>query len=153
MAKLRAVYDGTLYLYFTIITLVVALALGAVSYYSIWRVEPAIERHLDAEENVNENLRKAYAMLLDPQIFGRYENFDLIGAPIKNIIADYDKKLAANEPFVKEDRMYLEVLFERRRMGSLLGRNTMIFFFLLSALGAGVFAYERMRYGSKRGAQ
>lgn len=147
MNKLKQVYDGRLYLFFTAITLAIAIALGAVSYYSIWRVEPAIEKRLDAEENVNENLRAAYTMLLDPQIFARYEYYDLIGAPIKNIIADFDKKLAANEPFVKEDRMYLEVLFERRRMGSLLGRNTMAFFFLLAALGAGMFVYEKIKYG------
>jgi hypothetical protein len=145
MGKLTSIYDGRLYFYFTLVTLVIALALGATSYYSILFVEPEIARHLDAAENIEENYARAYKRLADPQIFARYENFD-DGGRIKNIMIDFDKKIGSGGKFIRDDRVYLEVLLERRKMGSLLGRNTMAFFFLLALLGAGFFVFEKIKF-------
>jgi hypothetical protein len=134
--------DSKLYLYFSIIVFGLGIILGLVFLYSACIVEPEIRNLLSSGENLNENFKKAYIKLKDPQIFARYQNFDNTGMPIKNIIEVYDKKIAANEPFDKNDKIYLQLLMDRRELGSGLTRNTMIFFFVLSIVGFLFLLYE-----------
>ncbi len=137
--------DRKLYFYFSIITLVIGIILGMVAYYSILIIEPEIQSLLSAEENIPQSYEKAYAMLRDPQIFARYEHFDRVAYPIKNILRDFDSKIDEGEAFTADDQLYLEILLERRILGSRLTRNTMIFLFLLSLLGWIFFFYERRK--------
>ncbi len=139
---MKKIDDSKLYLYFSIIVFVLGILLGLVFLYSACIVEPEIKNLLSNEENVNENLKKAYIKLKDPQIFARYQNFDSTAMPIKNIIEVFDKKIKANEPFDKNDIIYLQLLMDRRELGSGLTRNTMIFFFILSVLGMLFYFYE-----------
>jgi hypothetical protein len=134
--------DRRLYLYFALITLLIAFILALISYYSILLVEPEIERLLSVKENISESYRQAYSRLRDPQIFARYENFDRASFPIKNILEDFDRRIERGESFTPDDRIYLEVLLERRIQGSKLGRLTVIFFLLLSLLGWVLYLYE-----------
>ncbi len=134
--------DRKLYFYFSLITLIIAIILALISYYSILLVEPEIEVLLSARENVGESYREAYAQLRDPQIFARYEHFDRAAFPIKNILEDFNRRIKSGEAFTPDDKIYLEVLLERRMRGSELGRNTTVFFLLLSLLGWIFFLYE-----------
>jgi hypothetical protein len=140
---MKKINDISLYRYFSIVTAVIALILALIAGYSIFKIEPDIKRFLYAKENIDDNYKKAYLLLRDPQIFARYENFDAISQPVKMILKDFDKKTYQNEKFSREDSVYLEILLERRMLGSKLTRNTMIFFLLLSVLGWGIFFYER----------
>jgi hypothetical protein len=134
--------DRKLYFYFALITLIIAIILALISYYSILFVEPEIEGLLSARENVSESYREAYAKLRDPQIFARYEHFDRAAFPIKNIMDDFNRRIEGGEAFTPDDKIYLEVLLERRIRGSELGRNTTVFLLLLSLLGWIFYLYE-----------
>ncbi len=145
------VNDTKLYLYFALITLVIGIILGAVSYYSILVVEPNVEKLLAANDNISDNYRKAYAMLRDPQIFARYENFDHDSKWIKeNIIPYMDNKAYNSIDFTPDEKLQLDTLLNRRKQGSILGRNTMIFFLLLSIMGWGFLVFEKIS-GKKNG--
>ncbi len=138
--------DTKLYLFFTVITLVVALAVGAPSYYSILKVEPEARRLMNAQTDFNMNFRKAYALLRDPQIFARYENFDRDARWIKTTVIPYmDNKIYNSRDFMPDERVYLDTLLKRRVQGSELGRNTAIFFLLLSLTGLAFLIYERRK--------
>lgn len=134
--------DRKLYFYFALITLVIAIILALISYYSILLVEPEIEGLLSVRENVSESYHKAYAKLRDPQLFARYEHYDRAAFPIKNILEDFDRRIKSGEAFTPDDRIYLDVLLERRVRGSELSRNTTVFFLLLSLLGWIFYLYE-----------
>ncbi len=140
---MKKIDDRKLYSYFSIITAVIGLILGIIAYYSILRVEPRVAGYISAADNIQENYTKAYLILRDPQIFGRYENFDAAAQPIKMILKDFDRRVYNREPFTADDKIYLEILLERRTLGSHLTRNTMVFFLLLSLLGLGFCLYER----------
>lgn len=142
---MKKINDLPLYWYFSIVTAVIALILSLIAGYSIFMLEPDIKKLLSSKENIDENYKKAYLKLRDPQIFARYENFDAISQPIKMILKDFDKKIYQKEKFIQEDNAYLEILLERRILGSRLTRNSMIFFVLLSILGWGMFFYERAK--------
>jgi hypothetical protein len=138
--------DTRLYLYSSIITLVIAVILGAISYYSILSVEPEARRLLEAGDNVSENYRKAYGILRDPQLFARYENFDRDSRWIRTTVLPYmDNKVFNNRDFTPDEKLYLETLLNRRIQGSILGRNTMVFFLLVSLAGLCFFFYERRK--------
>lgn len=144
--------DTRLYFYFTIITFITALALGAVSYYSILKVEPEAERLVNATDNFSDNYRKAYAILRDPQIFARYENFDRESRWIKTTVIPYmDNKIYNDRDFTPDEKTYLDALLNRRKQGSELGRNTAIFFLLLSLLGLGFLFFEKIKVKKQEG--
>ncbi len=142
---MKRINDSRLYFYFIIITFTIGIILGLIFAYSAIFVEPEIRRLLSGEDNIGENYKTAFVKLKDPQIFARYENFDQPGMRIKTIIRVYDEKIEKNILFEKNDGRYLELLLERREMGALLTRNTMIFFFLLSAVGLIFYIYEVKR--------
>jgi hypothetical protein len=141
---MKKIDDSRIYFYFAIIALALGIIMGAIAYYSILGVEPEIRALLDSKDSISKNYKEAFSMLKDPQIFARYENFDGASRHIKTIIADFDKRIAAGEELNQDDMRYIEVLLERRMMGSALTRNTMVFFLLLSLLGWGMFAYEKI---------
>lgn len=143
------VNDTKLYLYFSIITFVITIVLGIISYHSIFIVEPEIKRLIESQDNINENYRKAYSMLRNPHIFARYENFDRDSRWIRTTIIPYmDNKIYYSRDFTPDEKDYLLTLLNRRQQGSILGRNTAIFFFLLTLLG--IFFYFLERYQIKK---
>ncbi|HDP81398.1 MAG TPA: hypothetical protein ENN21_11205 [Spirochaetes bacterium] len=142
---MRKINDSRLYLYTAAVLTLVALALAPVAYYSILVVEPRVQSYLNMPEQSAEGYRKAYLMLRKPHVFARYENFDAAAEPIKPILRDFDRRTASGEAFIPDDRIYLEILLERRALGSRLTRNTVVFFSLLSLLTWGMFLYERKK--------
>ena len=138
--------DIRLYLYFSIITLVIGLVLGAVSYYSILVVEPRAQNLINSQGNVNQNFRIAYGILRNPQLFARFEHFDRDARWIRDVVIPYmDERVYQSRTFSPDDRAYLEALLKRRQEGSNLGRNSMVFFLLLSLLGAGFSSVEKRK--------
>ena len=134
--------DRKIYFYFSIITLIIGIVLGSISYYSILIYEPKVEKLLRVNDNANINYKNAYIMLSKPFVFARYDNFDRIARPIKVIIKDFDNKVKEGIEFNRDDLVYLELLLERRNLGVRLTRNTMIFFLLLSFMGWCFYIYE-----------
>ncbi len=132
---MKAIDDRKLYLYFSLTTIIIGIILALIWSYSAFLVEPEIEGLLSNEEDIGDNFKKAYEMLKDPQLFARYENFDSISKPIEDIIESFDNRVRENEKFEINDKIYLHILMERRKLGAQLTRNTSVFFVLLSILG------------------
>lgn len=139
--------DSRYYLYASGITFIISVILALIFSYSAFIIEPRIEELLTVKEgvNINENLKNAFLILKDPQIFARYEHYDRLARPIESIIKVYDKKLNNNEAFVEEDIIYLNILLDRRIRGSELTRDTMIFFLLIAVLGMIFYIYEKIQ--------
>jgi hypothetical protein len=135
--------DNKIYLYFAITTLAIALIIGAISYYSVLVVEPRIDALLSKTEDVNQNYKDAYRMLRDAEIFARYQNFDPDAASQITAIQTFDRKIYTGDEFIDTDMRALESLLERRAKGSRLGRTTMFFFLIISAMGWGAFFWEK----------
>ena len=141
---MKKINDSRIYLAVAASALAVGIVFGAVSYYSILFVEPKIEKLLRSTESVDANYKKAYIMLRDPQIFGGYSNFDAEGVSIKNSLAFFDKRIYAGEEIDESRVAYLDLLLDRRKKGSVLGRNTMVYFLVLSLVFWGLFVQERV---------
>ncbi len=133
--------DSRLYLYFAAVTLAVAIIIGAISHYSILVVEPSVERLLSAKEGIDKNYKEAYLILRNPQLFAGYSNFDT--DRVKNSLTYFDSKIYSGEKIEPASKMYLEVLLDRRKEGSILGKKTMAFFLLLSFIAWILYFYER----------
>lgn len=142
---MRKFNDTRMFFYISLVLTLVALLLVPVAYYSIMVVEPEVRSLLEAPEGISANYKKAYLILRDPHVFARYENFDAAAEPVKAILRDFDRRVYNGDSFVADDRLYLEILFERRILGSRLTRNTVIFFTLLALVSWGVFLYERRK--------
>jgi len=82
-------------------------------------------------------------MLRKPHIFAGYNRYDEVGAGIEYILKDFDLRVAEKKDFDANDKMYLELLLERRKQGSDLSIKTMVFFVLLSLLGAIALVIEK----------
>ena len=142
---MKKINDRNLYFYFAIVTLLLGILVGGISFYSIKIVEPEVIRLMADESNIDSSYTAAYLMLRDPQVFAQYENFDKRGVLVKKSIIFFDQKIYSKEPITgeDEDKLYLEALLKRRQMGSRLGRNTMVFLLLLSTVSWGLYFFER----------
>ena len=173
---MKKIDDSKLYLYFGLVTLVIGILLGIVSFYSILSVEKKVTGYLTAKDNVSLNLKKAYLLLRNPQLFGRYEYFDTeqdlhqgytsalklglekkenlekiiaatySGKTVKDALRYFDNKVYYGKDLTSDESKYLEVLLDRRKKGSVLGRNTMIFVLSLSLISLFLFFVEKRTY-------
>lgn len=141
--------DTKLYMYFAIAMLVVGILFGLPGIYSRIATEPAILSHLHPESS-SEQLKQAYILLRDPHIFSGYDRFDAGSAGIEYILKEFDARIVEKKDFSTNDAIYLEVLLERRMQGSGLSIATMVFFLLLSLLGAIALGIEIKRLKTAR---
>jgi hypothetical protein len=140
---MKKIDDSKVYLITAITALAVGLVLAAVSFYSILIVEPKVEGLLSATDNIDKNFKRAYLILRDPQVFAGYGYFDVEGISVKNSLAFFDKRIYFGEEIDSSRKAYLELLLDRRKKGSVLGRNTMAFFLVLSMVFWALFIQER----------
>jgi len=144
---MKKIDDSRIYLMAAVTALAVAVILAAVACYSILSVEPKVEQLLSAKDNVSASYKKAYLILRDPQVFAGYGNFDAEGVSVKNSLAFFDKRVYNGEEIDTNRKAYLELLLERRKKGSVLTRNTMVFFLVLSLVFWALFIQERRSSG------
>ncbi|HQL44114.1 MAG TPA: hypothetical protein PL073_09510 [Spirochaetota bacterium] len=135
--------DTKMYTYFAIAMFIVALLFGLPGLYSTFITEPAIESLIYQDNPSSQQLKQAYIMLRKPHIFAGYNRYDEVGAGIEYILKDFDLRVAEKKDFDAQDRMYLELLLERRKQGSDLSIKTMVFFVLLSLLGVIALVIEK----------
>src|SRR4030042_2720754 len=140
---MKKIDDRKVYLITAITALAVGLLLAAVSFYSILIVEPKVEGLLSATDNIDKNFKRAYLILRDPQVFAGYGYFDAEGISVKNSLVFFDKRIYFGEEIESTRKAYLELLLDRRKKGSVLGRNTMAFFLILSMVFWALFIQER----------
>jgi hypothetical protein len=83
-------------------------------------------------------------------MFADYENFDRESVWIKNVIIPYmDDKAFHSRFYSPDEKVYLEALIKRRKQGSDLGRNTVVFFSILTLMGLGFYLYERKKVNAQ----
>ena len=134
--------DTKIYLYFSIAMLVAGILFGLPGIYSRFVTEPSIESFL-RENAAGDELKQAYLMLRNPHIFAGYDRFDEGGAGIEYILKEFDNRIDQKQDLTANDRVYLEVLLQRRVQGSDLSIKTMMFFILLSMLGGIGYVIEK----------
>ena len=130
----RKFYDGKLYLVFGIVTLALVFIISAISSYSHFVVEPEVRTLLDAGENIDENFRKAYIILREPQLFAGYEQFDGDSRRIEKFIESFDKLVYSGLGIMPDHKAHLEILLERRVSGTVLGYKTAVFVLIISLM-------------------
>ncbi len=170
---MKKIDDSKLYFSFALVTLAISIVLGIISFYSILGVEKNIVNLLSGEENSGKSFEKAYLLLRKPQFFARYQHFDTEqdlhvslssarrfdleskeslkkllentypGTTVMKALRYFDRKVYAGKGIEPDEKKYLEVLLDRRKKGSRLGRNTMIFTLALSLFSMLFFLYER----------
>lgn len=145
---MKKINDSKIYLTLALVTLAVGIVLGAVSFYSILVVEPKVERLLADRSAIDANHKQAYLLLRDPQVFAGYGYFDAEGISIRNSLAFFDKRIYSGEEIDATRTAYLDLLLDRRKKGSVLGRNTMVFFLLLSLVFFALAYQERRSAGA-----
>ena len=148
---MKKINDRRLYLFFSIVVLVLALLVAAPSFYSILLVEPDVENFLSAKQDINRNYKDAYIILRSPHIFGKYEHFDTEGISVKNSIMYFDRMIYSGQDLLESHRQYIEVILDRRKKASRLGRYTTFFLLILSFISGLCFLVETKKSTSRPG--
>ena len=139
----RKFYDGKLYLVFGIVTLALVFIISAISSYSHFVVEPEVRTLLATSENIDENYRKAYIILREPQLFAGYEQFDGDSRRIEKFIESFDELVYSGLGLMPDHKVHLEILLERRVSGTILGYKTAVFILIISLMSWLMFFLEK----------
>ncbi|MFC1669396.1 hypothetical protein ACFL20_03335 [Spirochaetota bacterium] len=140
---MKKINDSKYYLYFAMVTLVLGIICGAISFYSILYVEPKVEKLISSGKDSNKLYKEAYIVLRNPQIFAVYENFDNKGLEVKKTIVQLDRMIYSGSELPGDINSSLNLIFERRKQGSRLGRSTMAFLMVLSVISWILFFVEK----------
>ena len=140
---MKRIDDSKLYFWSGIVTAALCVILILISFYSILFVEPKVNALLSSAEISSMNYKKAYLILRDPQIFAGYENFDSEGIDWKKTISFFDGLVYSGGDMEASHKQYLEAFLDRRKKGSTLGRNTAVFFLILSVMSWAAYLYEK----------
>jgi hypothetical protein len=138
---MEKINDSNLYKAFIIVPLVIALFTGGVSLYSKMSVEPAAAKLISSAET----MKQGYVMLREPQLFAGYRYWDSDGTAVKNTIRYFDFMIYSGGEIKAEEKVYLELLLDRRKGGSMLGLKTAIFMIIISSMGGGMLFFENRK--------
>ena len=128
---MEKINDSNLYKIFIIVPIVIALFTGGVSLYSKISVEPAAVKLISSADS----MKQGYILLREPQLFAGYRYWDSDGTAVKNTIRYFDFMIYSGGEIKPEEKVYLELLLDRRKAGSMLGLKTAMFMLFISALG------------------
>lgn len=138
---MEKINDSNLYKAFIIVPLVIALFTGGVSLYSKMSVEPAAAKLISSAET----MKQGYVMLREPQLFAGYRYWDSDGTAVKNTIRYFDFMIYSGGEIKSEEKVYLELLLDRRKGGSMLGLKTAIFMIIISSMGGAMLFFENRK--------
>jgi len=140
---MEKINDSILYKAFIIVPLVIAVFTGGISLYSRLSVEPLAAKLI----STTGTMKQGYIILREPQLFAGYRYWDSDGTAVKNTIRYFDFMIFSGGEIKPEEKVYLELLLDRRKAGSTLGLKTAMFMLFISALG-GVALYLENRKSS-----
>jgi len=138
---MKKIDDTKIYLTIIIIPLVIAVILCGISLYSIMAVEPKAKALIDSESS--QSMKEGYLILRDPQIFAKYNHWDLDGDIVRKSIRYFDNKIYNEVEMTKDDKRYLNEILLRRESGSGLGIKTSVFLLIVSITGLAAYIFER----------
>ncbi len=139
--------DSNLYKAFIIVPLVIALFTGGVSLYSKLSIEPAAATLISSAET----MKQGYVMLREPQLFAGYRYWDSDGTAVKNTIRYFDFMINSGGEIKAEEKVYLELLLDRRKGGSMLGLKTAVFMLIISSMGGAMLFLENRKKDTEKG--
>ncbi len=128
---MEKINDSRLYIAFIITPLVIALFTGGISLFSRLSVEPKAKQLISSAET----MKQGYIMLREPQLFAGYRYWDSDGSAVKNTIRYFDFMIYNGGEIKPEEKVYLELLLDRRKAGSTLGIKTALFMIAISVMG------------------
>lgn len=143
---MEKINDRKLYAAFIIVPLVIALFIGGISLYSRLSVEPTAAKLISSPDT----MKQGYLVLREPQLFAGYRYWDSDGSAVKNTIRYFDFTIYSGGEVKPEEKVYLDLLLERRRAGSTLGIKTSLFLLLISAMGGIAFFMEGRKDGEEQ---
>jgi hypothetical protein len=138
---MKNINDTKIYLSVIIAPLVIALIIGSISLYSKLVVEKKA-RSLIASEST---LKEGYLLLREPQLFGGYKYWDSDGMAVKNSLRYFDSKIANGGEIKPDEKIYLQLILNRRVSGSELGIKSSLFLIIISFTGFIAYIIERKR--------
>lgn len=143
---MEKINDRNLYAAFIIVPLVIAILIGGVSLYSRLSVEPAAGKLISSPDT----MKQGYLVLREPQLFAGYRYWDSDGSAVKNTIRYFDFMIYSGGEIKPEEKVYLELLLDRRKAGATLGIKTALFMLFISAMGGVALFFENRSNNRKQ---
>jgi len=84
-------------------------------------------------------------LLREPQLFGGYKYWDSDGMAVKNSLRYFDSKIANGGEIKPDEKIYLQLILNRRVSGSELGIKSSLFLLIISFTGFIACLIERKR--------
>jgi hypothetical protein len=138
---MKKINDTKIYLSIIIAPLVIAVILGSISLYSKLVVEKKA-RSLIASEST---MKEGYLLLREPQLFGGYKYWDSDGMAVKNSLRYFDSKIFNGGEIKPDEKIYLQLILNRRASGSELGIKSAVFLLVISFTGFIALMIERKK--------
>ena len=138
---MKKINDTKIYLSIIIAPLVIAVLLGSISLYSRLVIEKKAKSLISSESTMKEG----YLLLREPQLFGGYKYWDSDGMAVKNSLRYFDSKIFNGVEMKPDEKIYLQLILNRRISGSELGVKTAIFLLIISFTGFIAYLIERKK--------
>lgn len=136
---MKKINDTKIYLSIIIAPLIIAVLIGGVSLYSKLIIEKKVKSLISSEATMKEG----YLLLREPQIFGGYKYWDSDGMAVKNSLRYFDSRIANGGDIKPDEKIYLQLILNRRASGSELGIKSAVFLFIVSFTGFIALLIER----------
>ncbi len=138
---MKKINDTKIYLSIIIAPLIIAMLLGSISLYSKLIVEKKAKSLIASESTMKEG----YLLLREPQLFGGYKYWDSDGMAVKNSLRYFDSRIFNGGDIKPDEKIYLQLILNRRSSGSELGIKTAVFLLIVSFTGFIAYMIERKK--------
>ena len=138
---MKKINDTKIYLSIIIAPLIIAVLIGSISLYSTLVVEKKAASLIASESTMKEG----YLLLREPQLFGGYKYWDSDGMAVKNSLRYFDSRIANGGEIKPDEKIYLQLILNRRVSGSELGIKSAVFLLVISLTGFIALIIERKK--------
>lgn len=138
---MKKINDTKIYLSIVIAPLIIAILLGSISLYSKLVVEKKAKSLIESESTMKEG----YLLLREPQLFGGYKYWDSDGMAVKNSLRYFDSRIFNGGEIKPDEKIYLQLILNRRSSGSELGIKSAVFLLIISFTGFIAYMIERKK--------
>jgi hypothetical protein len=136
---MKKINDTKIYLSIIIAPLIIAVLIGSISLYSKLVVEKKAASLIASEATMKEG----YLLLREPQLFGGYKYWDSDGMAVKNSLRYFDSRIFNGGEIKPDEKIYLQLILNRRASGSELGIKSAVFLLIISFTGFIALLVER----------
>lgn len=138
---MKNINDTKIYLSMIIAPLIIAVFFLSISLYSKLIVEKKAESLISSESTMKEG----YLILREPQLFAGYKYWDSDGMAVKNSLRYFDSKIYNGGEIKPDEKIYLQLILNRRKSGSELGIKSAAFLLVISFTAFIAYLIERKK--------